>query len=701
MRTEQLHFSANAKLGNLIGRELITNNIIAVFELVKNSYDAFADNVEIKFVNFSTTGKDEDLTLKSTEVLSRPNSEIVISDNGKGMSFDEIKHNWMEIGTTNKENIVSSTSNANGRKDIKRVINGEKGIGRFGADKLGADLEMVAVDYSGREKSIINIDWNAFNDHTKMLEDVSFACNIEIQESVIDSGVQLRITKLRDKWTGRDIINLKKQLQKMLSPFSQEKEKFNIFLNFDDKYQQKIENDSFEYANTEIISTIDKSGKFEYTIVDSLNELRNSFKLSAPSFGPISLRILYMDSVAKRTFTRKNGMSTKDYGNIRLFRDNFRVLPYGEPNNDWLGIDNKHAQAVFRTLGTRDIIGYVQITRECNVALKDATSRQGLNEDTDEFKDFQKHIWRCLELLQEYIFNRIKSVAEKEGTVIKDSVIDIKSDISELRRVIPKFYGGSETIDEDKKELIRQTEYSFQTIEKKIDSVEKANRVLTSRLTVMEKIVGAENILYDILHAIKNKMDALNAIVRQLEFEAKENNIVFDSVESLRIVDEVSKMVGTSLKRSAPNRREKRVVLLQDIIEGFIEEKKLIYPDINIELVSMNDGKIRCNVDGLRMTLDNLMSNSVKAMINVGSPTIQVSIECKDNIVYLYFEDNGQGINDDDARFIFNVSFTRTSGTGIGLSSSYHYMKESGGDINYIKNGKLGGALFELKFPLA
>ena len=111
-KREKLNFSTNAKLGKLVGRERITNNIIAVFELIKNSYDAFADEVCIEFVNFSTSGKDDEISNRNKRnmVVSGAGSKIVISDNGCGMSFAEIKENWMEIGTTSKEGVIERQS---------------------------------------------------------------------------------------------------------------------------------------------------------------------------------------------------------------------------------------------------------------------------------------------------------------------------------------------------------------------------------------------------------------------------------------------------------------------------------------------------------------------------------------------------------------------------------------------------------------
>ena len=700
-KQEKLNFSTNAKLGKLVGRELITNNIIAVFELIKNSYDAFAKDVFIEFVNFDTSGITEEIEDKKVKnnVVSSKESRIIISDNGQGMSFSEIKSNWMEIGTTSKEGSLER-SKVEGKRTIKRVINGEKGIGRFGCDKLGAFLEMTSVGDEGKERSVLTIDWNLFDNHDKKLQDIYMDCSIEnFNKGELSTGVILEISQLRDKWTNADILTLKSQLKKMVSPFSQEQDDFSIYMKFD-KHEERIVNDSFEYATTGITASMNKNGELEYTIFDESFQSTMRIETLIPSFGPIDMRILYLDAVGKRAFFKRNGISTREYGNIKVFRDNFRILPYGEMENDWLGIDNKHAQAVFRSLGTRDIVGYVQISKADNPLLRDATNRQGLNEDTEEFKDFKNFIWRILELLQNHIFERIKADAEKQGRLIENKVEDIRKDLFLFRRELPKIYDGISLPDEQKKLVIDRTLKSFKLIEEDIDQVDKANKQLSKQLIVMEKIVGTENMLFDLLHAIKNKLDALDAMIKLVGLQAQQKNIEFDSETSKNIVAEISKMVKAALKRTAPSRRKKEYVILAHLLNGFVEEKRLVYPDVEIVFEEQIYYRVNCNVEGLRTVLDNLMNNAIKALKLKQEKKIEISMQIENGMLKIYFEDNGSGIADEDAPFIFNVTFTRTQGTGIGLASSYQYMKEQGGDIEYVKNGELGGAMFILSLPL-
>jgi hypothetical protein len=702
-KREKLRFSTNAKLGKLLGRELITNNIIAVFELIKNSYDAFANEVIIEFEAFNTSGQDDELKKNRNSVISSSQSKIIITDNGEGMTFKDIKEKWMEIGTTSKENIQTQTKSVNNRPQITRSINGEKGIGRFGADKLGGHLTMISSGNGGKEKSTLNLDWDLFDNHDKLIQDISFICDVENYNVTHGkkAGVTLKISELRDKWTGADILNLKKQLRKMLSPFSQEKDFFNIFLKFNGEHTEKIVNDSFDYANTGINMQLTKNGKMTYEIFDDAGTVRNGEALGVvPSFGPIKLKILYLDAAGKRSFSRRNGSAFREYGNVKLFRDNFRILPYGELENDWLGIDNKHAQAVFRSLGTRDIIGYVQITKKDNPALKDSTNRQGLNEDLKEFEEFKKCIWICLDILQNYIFDSIKKKAEQEGKVVKTAIGEISDDVMNFKTILAAKYESLPIPKEEKQNLVQSTLESFKAIEQNVEQIEKANKQMTDRFIVMEKIVGAEAILYDLLHSIKNKIDSLDALIRRLSLFARANNVKFEEVAFSKTVNEISSMVNMALNRTSPNRRIKRVVILSEVLENFISEKKLVYPNIHFTLERRNNHRIKCDVDGLMIMLDNFLSNSLKSFNKKEYQKIEISMKDVDNKVGFIFEDNGNGISDEIAPFIFNVSFTRTGGTGIGLSMAYHYMKEQDGDIEYLKNGNLGGAAFMVKFPV-
>lgn len=688
----QLQFSTNAKLEKLIGRELITNNVIAIFELLKNSYDASARNAVILFEGFNIDPSLLENSKRRDKVISDSQSKIIISDDGYGMSFEEVQTKWMEIGTSSKEGAFSVNEG-------HRVVNGEKGIGRFGADKLGADLKLISVGAGGYERTTLWIDWNRFDDHQKKIQDFDFECEIEELSEPVQTGLTLEISSLRDRWCNGDIIKLKKHLKKLVSPFSQEQNNFQIYLDYGNNYQERIVNDSFEYATTGIEAELTSNGTMEYEIFSALESIRKTIQIASPSFGPVKLKILYMDRAAKYAFARRTGAPTKDYGNIKLFRDDFRVLPYGEKENDWLGIDNKHAQGTFRTFGTRDLIGYVQITKQYNPILKDATSRQGLNEDVTEFEDFKSFIWQCIILLQDYVFNQIRQETEKQGEIIKDKVKVIQSDIIEFQKEMPLLYEDIRISDEDRSKLVQRTHDALQSINENVATVEQANRQLSSRVKVMEKIVGAETRIYDMLHAVKNRLGALNAVVLEFEATAQENNISYDSTFAKKTIRDISNMVLAAMRRSSPKRTKRDVIILSDFVQEFIDESKIIYPEIQFEFHQDNYDRIFINVEELKISLENLLDNSIKAMKNEVDKKILIYIMREEKNIRLYFEDNGMGVPPEYAPFIFNVSFSKTNGSGIGLSNVLDFMKEEGGNINLMERGKLKGASFEMTFP--
>ncbi len=698
MEKKQLNFSTNAKLEKLIGRELITNNIIAIFELIKNAYDAFAHQAVITFEGFDISYEEMQRGHQSDKVISGDRSKIFIKDDGIGMSYEDVRTKWMEIGTTNKENTMLEVSGQ--ESDDRRIINGEKGIGRFGTDKLGAMLRLTCIGDSGYEKTVLDIDWNRFDDHSITIQDVVFECSIEKYQKPQKTGVTLEISSLRDIWTKGDIIKLRRQLGKLISPFSQEKDKFQIYINYNNQGVERIVNDSFEYVSTGIEAGLNVHGALDYTIFTPLEKVSKSIQLPSPGFGPAQLKILYMDKPAKIMFMKRTGTASRDYGNVKVFRDNFRVLPYGEKENDWLGIDNKHAQGTFRTFGTRDLIGYVQIGKAENPKLKDATSRQGLNEDVPEFEEFKEFIWRCIELLQTYVFRQIKQEAEKQGEVIRGKVNEIQQDITDFKKEIPLLYEDIEIPEEDRKKLVDRTTETLETIHQNIQYVEQANRQLSNRVKVMEKIVGAENRLYDMLHAVKNRLAALEAVVTNIETEAARCGIVYDRSFADKTLKDIEKMILSAMRRSSPKRAKRDTIILSQFIEEFIDDSKKIYQDIEFEFTVHEYSRIFVNVEELRVSLENLLDNSIKAMQKQTEKRIYIYIIKEEKHLKLYFEDNGKGIAKEEAPFIFNVSFTTTNGSGIGLSNVLDFMKSEGGDINLLEEGRMKGAAFELIFPL-
>ncbi|HEQ3527304.1 TPA: ATP-binding protein [Bacillus cereus] len=199
---QTLYFDSSSNLKDLIGRRLVTNKISAIFELVKNSFDADALEVVVEF--------DEE------------NNQLTISDNGDGMTYEDIKNKWMVIGTDNKKGRIYTKSG--------RPLNGEKGIGRFSADRLGKRLTLISETVNSNKAIKMEFDWEKFEEREEMrLSDIPV--EYHYIESKKEKGVTLIISDLRDEWDDIEISKLEKRLRGLLSPFQEtKKDKFSIVL---------------------------------------------------------------------------------------------------------------------------------------------------------------------------------------------------------------------------------------------------------------------------------------------------------------------------------------------------------------------------------------------------------------------------------------------------------------------------------------
>ena len=200
----------------LIGRELITDRITALFELVKNCYDANATEVKVVFENVGSSKRDNDT------------SRITIADNGFGMSFDDIRDKWMVIGTSNKrKNPISP-------EPFSRRCVGEKGIGRFAVDKLGDKVNIV-TKRSGTDRWLnVEIDWNLYynqanqDDGIKLFTDIENKYEYITSRDIKESGTRLVIENVREFWSEDDIHRFIREASKIVSPYANLNPPFQI-----------------------------------------------------------------------------------------------------------------------------------------------------------------------------------------------------------------------------------------------------------------------------------------------------------------------------------------------------------------------------------------------------------------------------------------------------------------------------------------
>lgn len=371
MTDETLHFRANTRLKDLIGRGLILNDNVALIELIKNSSDANSSEVRVSFEN---------------AVQFSLGSKIVVHDTGHGMSLDDFRTKWLNIAFSAKRNQVSTG----------RPIAGEKGVGRFSCDRLGRKLRLISKRANHAAFEAI-INWEDFEIDDIDLEISSIdviARELTSAEYVAEagstsSGTILIIEHLRSVWDNDKLSYLKKELERFI--IDPEK-KFKVHLkSLDIKnisgslvYDSYIENRLFEKLSdktTSVYSEISRDGEEITTEIRHEGVPIISYK-SKNTFEDLRrigafVQIHYLNPGAKVSFKNITGYTSAEYGSVMMFLNGFRVMPYGEPDNDWLGLNRRKAQGTSRYLGGREVFGRVEIADQNRVIIP-VTSREGV-----------------------------------------------------------------------------------------------------------------------------------------------------------------------------------------------------------------------------------------------------------------------------------------------------------------------------------
>ena len=384
-------FRVSTGLKDLIGRDLITNDFVAVFELVKNSFDAHATSVRIRF---------ED-------------DRIVITDDGKGMSEGDILDKWLFVAYSAKREGTEDADYRDGISQRGRAYAGAKGVGRFSCDRLGRHLQLSSRAQGGKVQ-VLDVNWTRFEkDARKEFGKIKVRLSETLRfpdpgiQPVPGHGTVLAISNLRSDWGRTKLQRLKRELMKLINPFDEESPRFQIEIiapgeqdedekdtdhneNLPDGKDRrlvvngKVENPVLRILSgrtTSIHVTLASNGKMIESRLEDRGELiyhikeKNTYPLLRKS--EFSVVIYFLNRSAKMVFARHMGLPSVQFGSIFLFRNGFRVFPVGQEHDDFFGLTHRQQQGMRRYVGSRDLIGRVSIAGA--KGFDEATSRdQGL-----------------------------------------------------------------------------------------------------------------------------------------------------------------------------------------------------------------------------------------------------------------------------------------------------------------------------------
>lgn len=416
----ELHFDVSTGLKTVLGSELITDDEVAIFELVKNSFDAEATQVDLFFGE----------------------SHIVIADNGIGMSFDDIENKWLFVAYSSKR---SSNRTGDFRDGIaeRRHYAGSKGIGRFSSDRLGRSIKLqtrTKLDHIHGVHSV-TVDWSLFDvDHHKRFDSVGVTYIIQPDGFVVpdiigplSNGTVITIENLWRDWDREQILKLKSGLAKLINPFGAESDGFRIVIHAPD--QQKVDKLVRHEAkgkgeeispnvlvNGEVGNFIFSTLREKTTYIEvQINPKENTvesilidrgeliYRIKEPNIYPLlqdsgfRCELFFLNQSAKMTFARRMGVASVQFGSVFLFRNGFRVFPIGEDGNDWYGMERRKGQGFARFLGNRDLIGRIDVSG-ADKNFQEASSRNTGLIETPAVGELRKcFIDHCLKRMERYV----------------------------------------------------------------------------------------------------------------------------------------------------------------------------------------------------------------------------------------------------------------------------------------------------------
>ena len=733
----QLQFRISSGLKNIIGRDLITDDFIAIFELVKNSYDAHATKVLIEFENLNT-----------------PDAIIRITDNGKGMNYDDLLNKWLFVAYSAKKDGTEDIDYRN-KIQSKTFYAGAKGIGRFSCDKLGSKLLLITTrDEKNSKTEQIQVDWENFEQDTKK-EFINIGVNhktLTKNPLMFSSGTLLEISGIRtdSEWSFEKLIRLKNSLSKLINPFENNEERvFEIeiraedYLELDQKQESPnrkvnglVTNNLLNILNEKTInirSEITENGKQIKTDITN-NGIWLFTVISTNTMFPllkdVFIELFYLNRTAKNNFTRKMGIKSIEYGSVFLYKNGIRVYPYGEPGADPFELDIRQQKRIGDRIGTRELIGRIEIYGE-NEDFKETTSRDGGLIKNQSYHQLFDYFINVLEMLESFwlsiykygIDTRGYSESENIETNIIRSLLKIKNSDKnvdfDFNPNIISFLTDTQNENENALTLIKSIENIARETENKelISKIKKVKSTLDDALTIAEiaeeeikekekeikeketqnlflKSVRSQDFdeLLSFMHHTGIYAQTINSYLKNISLKLSRNIEITrdDLIDIIRSISfEANKIQNISEFATKANFKLKTEELETDIVNYLAEYISNILPSINnksLEIVFQNNIKSevikKFKPIEINILIDNLVVNSRKAK----STKLIINLTEKNGKLHLEFKDNGIGINPQDIKRIFDFGYTTTDGSGLGLYHVNQIVSNLKGKIEVLNN---------------
>jgi len=669
-----------------LGEELTPSPVNGIIELAKNAYDADASVCRIALVQASD---------KEYGVLS-------VVDDGDGMTPADLRDGWLVLGRSRKD---TSTPTGRGRVPV-----GDKGLGRLAALRMGTKVTVETCAKVDPERvHTLVIDWEKF-DGTAEPQQVELQIRTKRRKEEVP-GTAIRVEGIGNALSLEELRRLNRGLLLINNPFLLGNRSFETELEITPRparplptlsslfksAQYRIEAGANKGSLRAKLFDIDNKVLFEATDKELTDKMSSDLRRHVPSLN-FKLWIYILQSQefegghAELIAVRK---WLVEFGGVHVFLDHVRVAPYGDPGDDWVGMNALRAANPELMPQTGTAIGYVEL-RSTGKMLRQKTDRSGFLESdaTAAIRDFARATLKWQQ--SKRLLLRVKQETKETGKAEKDSKKAFENLIALAEKI-----GGEKG--ENAKSLVVLAQRSAAQMETHLRREVELFRTLGT--AGIAASVFAHEATQNPLARIKSNAKSVGFRVKKYDAKFFDNQI---SQAISRILEDVSGLSSVSAVTLSLVRARKRTKQVIDVGECVAEIVNLFSKFFETHGIAceLKVGKGSNSIFGARSSLEsvvvNLLTNSVQAFekASVDCREIEISVNGNGAFVEVRVEDSGPGIKNISLREMWLPGeTTREEGTGLGLTIVASAVRDLGGKVSAVANGAKGGASFSLQLP--
>jgi signal transduction histidine kinase len=701
----RLRFTTDAGIISRLGKELVARQETAVSELVKNAYDADGTTVQVVFVN-----------------ARRPGGELLVIDDGLGMTREELIDGFMRLASTMKIDAPLSSR-------FKRRRAGRKGIGRFATQRLGSTLELTTQTLASEKAIKLTVNWDKFTRDHDLMSITSSVAEIAKQKP---EGTTLRIRALRDGWTDAQISRVYRYVSDLVQPYPLQKpanrKDKDIDPGFRATFYRRVAGKNEEVASADrmvldyavgvVTASVNSKGTASWQLVSerygldersSLRSGKNQQLIRFKYLRNVRLKAHYFiwdPSLIPRQQNKKLKELANEQGGIRLYRNGFRVLPYGEPGNDWLGFDELYRRrSILVPLSNINWFGFVEITDPEGTTFEETSSREGIA-DNPAYRELINFASQPLiEAAQRVASARNRKLTAGQRRASAPSEPSLRRIASDLEAISKRVRQASQ------KAAIRSAAQSVLNVGKALLEENSTLRVLSS--------LGLTITIF--AHEVRNQIFSLRQLAAQGAdrslSDVEQRNMISEMEQRLKVLQAYTAYFDKTI--SASIRREVEEQPLTTVLFEFIDQFKPVIERRGAEFVGedeIEEGLITKPMHSSEWAsiLSNLLTNSLKAIKRGrrrSSGHVLIRAWQADGKIIVEFADDGDGIPKKIQSRIFEPFFTTTGaadvvedelvGMGLGLTIVRDILTSYGGTIETTKAPRGYSTCFRIEIAAA